>query len=569
MKENKVYNENEEKMNTLSNSAFKVSSRDEIPFYIAGVLDVSENIYDKGLEFLKEDKSFAILYNIFLELYNYIEKNNIKAFTFMLEENYVDRVYRDSYYFYFAGKHFCYSRFCKRIFLFANIYEKPILDMDSNELEKEFVGSIVIRPIPKRSVGRTLLNPKYFIGEWRCFIRMANYNLMAFGKKLAVAAFPYSMQDGETATCAEVTILNLLDYYSRSYPEYHYLLPSDINRIAKDNGYERSLPTHGLKYEMISKAFCESGFYPRLYSAKEMPKDKLRRILYYYVESGIPLSLGVSLGARNKHSIIVIGHGKLNIGEKSLKQNLYACYDKKSGNVVWICDAADAVDEFCIMDDAQMPYVLAKCELDEQCQLRLDKYTIETMMVPLYKRMYLEASDASEIFKVILASEEYGVKYLDFKNIENEKLGSQEKPIVVRIFMTSSRSLRKCRDKQFADGNTEVRTWYSTTVFPKFVWVCELSTVDMYSKKVIGEIILDATSSADANVDSLIIAHYPKRIFCRLPQDIGKGKIEVGTHDTMENEDDDVKFYKICEWQPFLPYDSNLYPTKKKGEKNE
>lgn len=444
--------------------------------------------------------------------------------------------------------------------MFATTYEKPMLDMDSDELEKAFVGSIVIRPLPKRSVGRTLLDPKYFIGDQRCFIRMADYNMMAFGKKVSVSAFPYSMQDGETATCAEVTILNLLDYYSRSYPEYHYLLPSDINRIAKDNGYERSLPTHGLKYEMISKAFCESGFYPRLYSSQKMTKDKFRRILYYYVESGIPLSLGVSIGTRNKHSIIVIGHGKLNVEGRRLQQNMYSGYDKKSGQTVWLCDAADVVDEFCIMDDAQMPYRLAKCELYRERQLRLGEYTIETMMVPLYKRMYLEASDASEIFKVILASDEYGVRCSDFEDIEKE-LGSQENPIVIRIFMTSSRSLRKCRDKQFADGNAEVRAWYSTTIFPKFVWVCELSTVLMHSKKVIGEIILDATSSADANADSLIIAHYPNRIFCRLPQDIVNQKIEVDTQGAAETEDDTVAIHKICEWQPFLPYDSNLYPT--------
>jgi hypothetical protein len=567
MKDKDSYNESEETIDTLNDSFFRVSSRDDIPFYIAGVLDISKNVYNKGTKFLKEDKSFAILFDIFSVLYTYVEKKNINAFTFMQEENYVDRVYRDSYYFYFAGKHFCYSRFCKRIFLFANTFAKPILDMDSDELEKDFVGSIVIRPLPKRSVGRTLLNPKYFIGEQRCFIRMADYNLIAFGKKVAVSAFPYSMQDGETATCAEVTILNLLDYYSRSYPEYHYLLPSDINRIAKENGYERSLPTHGLKYEMISKAFCESGFYPKLYSSKKMPKDKFRRILYYYVESGIPLSLGVSVEAQNMHSIIVIGHGKLNVEEQRLQRNLYASYDKKSDNIVWICDAADAVDEFCIMDDAQMPYTLAKCELHEQYQLRLDKYIIETMMVPLYKRMYLEASDANEIFKVILASDEYGVRDSDFEDIESGiPLGSQENPIAVRIFMTSSRSLRKCRDKQFANGNLEVRAWYSTTVFPKFVWVCELSTVSMYSEKVIGEIILDATSSADANADSLIIAHYPKRIFCRLPQDTVNDKSGVDTHSTVGNEDDAVEFHKICKWQPFFPYDSNLYSTKYENE---
>lgn len=547
-----VIQEDEERMDTLNDSFFEVSSRDEIPFYIAGILDISETVYEKGIKFLKEDKSFAIMLDIFSALFSYVESHNMKAFTFMQEENYVDWVYRDSYYFYFSGKHFCYSRFCKRIFLFANTFDKPLLDLEPDDLEKDFVGSIVIRPIPQRSVGRTLLNPKYFLGDAQCYVRGAEYNMVAFGKRVSVRAFPYSMQDGETATCAETTILNLLDYYSRSYPEYHYLLPSDINRIAKENGYERSLPTHGLKYEMISKAFCESGFYPRLYSSEKMPKDKFRRILYYYIESGIPLSLGVSAGVQNKHSVIVIGHGKVNDKKEQLQQNIYASYDKKSDNIVWICDAADIVNEFCIMDDNQMPYKLAECNLYEQYQLMLGNYIIETMMVPLYKRMYLEASDASEIFKVIIASNEYGINCADFECIEGGKsLGSQRNPLAVRIFMTSSRSLRKCRDKQFAHGNEEVRSWYSTTVFPKFVWVCELSTVEMYSKEVIGEIILDATSSADAYADSLIIAHYPRRIFCRLPQD--------ARTDELDTDVDEIR--EIRKWQPFLPYDSNLYPT--------
>lgn len=541
------------RIDTLNDSFFVVSSKEEISFYVAGILDISDTLFHKGIEFLKKDKAFSILFDVFSSLFTYIQSRNCTAFTFMLEENYVDLVYRDSYYFFFSGKHFCYDRFCKRIFLFAKVFEKPMLDLKSAELEKDFVGSIVIRPVPGRNIGRTLLNPKYFIGDAQCYIRTVKYNMVAFGKRVSVNAFPYSMQDGETTTCAEITILNLLDYFSRSYPEYHYLLPSDINRIARENGYERSLPTHGLKYEMISKAFCESGFYPRLYLAEKMSKDKFRRILYYYIESGIPLSLGVTTGIQNKHSIIVIGHGKLDLEKQRLKQNLYACHDVKSGNCMWICDAADIVDSFCIMDDLNMPYMLSTCKLLEQGPLRLGDYSVETMVVPLSKKMYLEACDASEIFKVIIASEEYGLNCADFESIEGgATLGSKENPLAVRIFMTSSRSLRKCRDEQFANGNEEARSWYSTTVFPKFVWVCELSTVDLYSKKVIGEIILDATSSADSYTDSLIIAFYPKCIFCRLPQDVKKG----------EYEPDVEIIHKIKTWQPFLPYDSNLYPTK-------
>ena len=239
--------EKEQQVYDLNDSFFEVSNREEIPFFVACILNIEESVYNKGIAFLKKDLSFSILFDIFSALFTYIEAHDIPAFTFLQEENYVDRVYRDSYYCHFSGKHFCYSRFCKRIFLFANTFDKPILDLVSDDLKKDFAGSIVIRPLPGHCIGRTLLAPKYFAEGEQCFVRLANYNMTAFGKRFSVKAFPYSMQDGETTTCAEITVLNLLDYFSRSYPEYHYLLPSDINRIARQNGYERSLPTHGLK----------------------------------------------------------------------------------------------------------------------------------------------------------------------------------------------------------------------------------------------------------------------------------------------------------------------------------
>lgn len=563
MKSKNTYNkindiqEEIQSINDLNEYCYEVSSEKEIAFYIAGILDIQDNVYKNGLDFMMKDRDFAILYQVFNTLFQYVKSKGDSSFTFLEEESYVDRVYRDSYYFYFSGKHFSYNRFCKRVFLFARTLDESFLDLTAEELQNSFVGSIVICPIPGRAVGRTLLRPKYFLGNSSAYVRWATYSVIVSGKKISVHAFPYSMQDGETTACAEITILNLLDYFSCSYPEYHYLLPSDINRIAQENGYERSLPTHGLKYEMVSKAFCESGFYPRLYSLGKMPTDKLRRILYYYIESGIPLALGVEIKSNNAHSVIVIGHGEINVDSQNFKQ-CYACYDKKSQNILWVCDASDIIGELCVMDDSQIPYKLMECKINESKELILGDYVIKTVVVPLYKKMYLEASDASEIFKVILASQEYGFPRLGLKYFEEddgnvpvgeeEYLGTKENPLVTRIFMTSSRSLRKCRDEQFADGNKEVRSWYRTTVFPKFVWVCELSIVDKYAEEVIGEVILDATSSADAYADSLIIAHYPRRIFRRFPQDIQKSGDEA-----------DGNMHEIQSWQPFRPYDSNLY----------
>lgn len=535
----------------ISNTVFEICNEEQQLDFLAWILNVSDQEFNQGKDFLIDhNTSFRVLWKLFAHLGTY---------TVVLEDHYVDRVYRDSYYFYYSGKHFNYSRFCKRLCLFNGILGHEFYDCMSEELEKCFIGSIVIRPISDRSIGRTLLNPYYFLPDTSCRIRLTEYNVTVYGKQLHVRAFPYSMQDGETTSCAEITILNLLDYYSQSYPEYHYLLPSEISGLAEMNSYERRMPTTGLSYELISKIFCDVGFYPRLYSTQKMVKIKFRHILHYYIESGIPVALGLKFGKENKHSIISIGH----VAPKSdkLGEELTSAYDAQSHNVIWICDTADTVDTYCIMDDNRVPYKLSKCiETVEEGKsdvslLKLNGCEVEYMMVPLYKRMILEAADAYDICLSILASKQFGIKgflqpdMLLTKFFDcDEKIcnyGTKEEPLVIRLFMASSRTFRKKRDEQFRNRNCEVRDLYNMTIFPKFVWVCELTSRKLYEKnQVFGEIIIDATSSADVKMDSFIIIHYPNVICCRMPEDFSCKKDSV--------------FEIIEEWQPFEAFDGNL-----------
>lgn len=319
------------------------------------------------------------------------------------------------------------------------------------------------------------------------------------------------------------------------------------------------MPTTGLSYELISKIFCDAGFYPRLYSAQKMTTTKFRHILYYYVESGIPVALGLKLGEENKHSVISIGYAAP--AHDKLGKELTCAYDSESKNVIWTCDTADLVETYCIMDDNRVPYKLSKCveEIQETKQntslLKLNECKVEYMMVPLYKRMILEAADAYDICLSILASQKFGIKdFLQSDTLSQELIrmdksicdsGTKKEPLVIRLFMASSRTFRRKRDEQFRDINCEVRDLYNMTIFPKFVWVCEFTTRELYKlDKVIGEIIIDATSSADAKTDSFIIIHYPNVMCRRMPEEFLKTK--------------DSEFEKICEWHPFDSFHGNL-----------
>jgi hypothetical protein len=516
---------------------FEIHNDDDKLLYISWVLNIPDEVYDKGKDFLiLNDNSFEILWSLF---------DNLAQFTIVTEDHYVDRVYRDSYYFYYSCKHFNYNRYCKRIFLFDGFFEDDFINIPSETLETIFIGSIVIRPINNRSIGRTLLNPSYFLNKLPCYLRLTLYNVTVYGKKLSISAFPYSMQDGETTSCAEITILNLLDYYSQTYPEYHYILPSEICKIAELNSYERRLPTVGLRYELLSKIFSEVGFYPRLYSSQKMHNLKFKRIMHYYIESGIPIALGIKVDSQNKHSIIGIGHGNLELSR--LSSTINSIIDSYSGNVIWVCDVADIVDDYIIMDDNLPPYTICNCVEREstyneitQKTLNLNSYEVEYMMVPLYKRMFLEAADAYDICMSILAHSELGIK-----NFIPE-IGSKDNPIVIRLFMASSRTLRKTRHSQFYSTNKEAAYHYNEAIFPKFVWVCELYTITEYPQQSIGEIIIDATSSPEAKTDSFIIIHYPNTICKRLP-------------DSLQNHEA-INFETLENWTPFMPFNGNLNP---------
>lgn len=537
---------------------FEIRDENQKKLFLSWLLDLPDDSLAKEAdELVKENTSFAVLWALL---------GNLNTFTAVVEQHHVDRVYRDSYYSYYSSKHFCYNRYCRRLSLFSGILEKEFLDYSTEELNKCFLGEVTIRPIADHSIGRTLLSPRVFLEKKPCFIRLTNYSMTILGKRLDVSAFPYSMQDGETTSCAETTILNLSDYYSHSYPEYRLFLPSEISSIAEKNSFERRLPTTGLSYELISRIFCEMGFYPRLYSTQKMDKRKFLHIMHYYIESGIPIALGLAKNTANKHSVIGIGYASPDLAK--LTDQVNCAYNEMNKTAIWVCDTADTVSTYCIMDDNRRPYFLCDCReivssIDNSHILTLGDYRVEYMMVPLYKRMIMEAADVYDICLSILSSDKLCIRnFFQCGQFANEaalstlgdvsKCGTKEEPLVIRLFMASSRTFRKNRDESL--GNNVLKEIYNTTVFPKFVWVCELSTPLLYSEgKVMGEIIIDATSSAEAKMNSFIMLHYPGAI-CRRQPERQMTKLEEPGDDGLDYE----TFVKVEDWRPFNSFADNL-----------
>lgn len=546
----------EKKLESLQ-SVYTIESHDELVTFLMEILAIKDNVDSE--EELQEKNSYRILYYL-------LEK--IQVFTVVVEDKYVERVYRDSYYMYFSSKHAQYDRFCKRLFLFqGNILEGIALggyafpDMNTELLQERFIGTVVIRPLQEGKIGRSLINPYFITDTENTYLRYAEYSASIFGKQLRINAFPYSMQDGETTTCAEITILNLLDYYSQKYSEYKYILPSEITDIVVKNGYERTLPSKGLGYAVITKVFSEAGFYPRLYGNDMFQEmSKFKRIMHYYIESGIPVALGVkNVINYTAHSIVAIGHGK--IRKDIIGQKKHAVYDDEFKEHIWVIDSADLCEEYIIMDDGQIPYSKYQWKSQVQEGLSSFKYTLGnyepvTLMVPLYKRMFLEAEDAYDICTTVLCSKIIGIRRFC------PELGSKDNPAIIRLFMASSRNFKHKRISGFRKTNEEVRAHYIETLFPRFVWVCEIYSKESYcEEKVIGEIVVDATASPYDN-DKILIAHYPYYIMACKTESVDM-KREDFKEMTQEEMDIDNLFDKVHSWEPFDGYAYNLFKSQK------
>lgn len=448
-------------------------------------------------------------------------------FTIVQELHYIDRCFRDAYYTYFSNQHFDVDRYSRRLSFFKGGLDKEdFFSLDTtkcDDISKIFIGVCVINPIPSGIIGRTLIDPRFLINESKrpVYIRLSKFTIHLYGKKLEVEAFPYRSQDEETMRCTEVTLLNLLEYYSNNFNDYRSVVPSEILEKEEKHNHERVLPSRGISYPLLTKVLSEFGFSPRLYNlssidsfclSKISREDELKRCLHYYVESGIPVALNLLPTGQggSGHSVVCVGHG---LAKEELKKraqrNKWISWGNKD-HCHPVINSADFYDDYVIVDDNQPVYQVRNFE-------HLSLYPdmkVENIAVPLYKRMFLDAPDAAAIFHSILHHEHLGIDTWSSNFLDPNE------DVIIRLFMSSSHSLKEYRAKTIK--SQYVREAYVLVPMPHFVWVCELYRDFDYNDglQAFGEIVIDATSvSSEHKIKSLIMMHYPGVLGVRYPND--------------------------------------------------
>lgn len=439
--------------------------------------------------------------------------------TAIVETDYVDKQYRDSYYAYYSQKYSDYRRNCVRVAFFEGALNiQQFISKPNEEIESRFIGTIVFRPLNTGMIGQTFLDPLKLKVEG--FFQTCQIRSLVCGRKLTVRAFPFSSQDAETMTCAETSLYNLIKYYAIKYSEYRELMPIEILTCIESTYYERVLPSLGISEEYIAKVLSESHFYPRLYTGVEGFSD----LINIYAESGMPFIWGLP-----GHVVNCIGHGKYkeNLTIDQLEPYV-ECREIDDKNYYFLSDSA-LIDGYIVMDDNKAPYYKTTLneitaeyyiEVNPDSEGKIINSTLreviketDAIIVPLPRRIFIDAARAKQIYESCFLTDPW---FLDDIIVANGLKGwgtTPQNPFVWRIFLTTSNKYKDYKVR--STSNQKLVEHYMSSPFPRFIWVLEIGSISSYeNRQAYVEIILDATSSIySENWGILSIAYNKHFIF--------------------------------------------------------
>lgn len=467
---------------------------------------------------VRKNIDFQKLLIDFFEFFESFLGTSNEEITIVLENYYVDCVYRDSYYNFFSNKHLEFERNSKRITFFQGDVSTDIFQNNGN-LQDALIGNAVIRPIFPGTIGRTIIAPEKFKHN-KAYIRTAKFSQTLLGHKLILKGFPFSSQDAETMSCAENTILNLMEYFGTRYGYYHILSPSDITNALSLISEQRVLPSLGMSYEQMSAILKQIGFAPIIYYRKDFEGKEFRRIFHYYIESGFPLPVAVKYeyeenkkSIKESHSIISIGHSEFGGNIKEI-----CSYAEEYSEGLSLVNTADLNQEYIFMDDNLMPYQFKKFE-QPVTYSKVTKSEITGFVVPLYKRVFLEARSAYNVVQSLIIEIRDLINLEDIVDLNGQKYDSEKNPILIRMFLTTSRNYKEF--KALYEENS-INKIIQTIPMPKFVWVGEYMLASQYLEKermAFGEVIIDSTISKYMREEGVLYARFPHHIGYKLPME--------------------------------------------------
>ena len=409
-----------------------------------------------------------------------------KTKSVVVERQYIDKDYRDTFSHFHSKRFNTPSSRCVRLHFFGEAITESDIIEGREAATKNYIGYSVIRPTKPNCIGRTFLchtlrlNTSAHISICREYVNL-------LGTRLQLEGFPFISQDSDATVCAESSLWMLLRYYSNRYPAYSEVLPFQITNLASNHAIGRRVfPSSGLYSWQMAEALRLQKFSPVVYSKQHYPHN-FYHLLYTYIESGLPLLVTVP-----QH--VVVGYGHVSNyaipapAATTTPTNIYTSHFNHS---------------IVVSDDNEFPYQLLHSVGRAQGNQIDSKYgwnDIQEFIVPLPEKVFLPAEKVQSAVENVL------------KRFQPQSASLAGKRLLLRLFLTSARSFKRSL-RERGMGHPSVQSVYRNLPLPHFVWVCEIANYAEYSadKKIVGEIVWDATRNAN-EPDGWIALHFPERL---------------------------------------------------------
>ena len=321
---------------------------------------------------------------------------------------------------------------------------------DLNEIDKRhqqyFLGYVTYYYVGHEIIGRTVIDPVKLGNNHK--ICTAEFNCYFLGSRLYVRGFPYIQQDTNVMACAQASIWMMMRYMSTRYSEYKESYPADILNANTDFSMGRHVPSAGLTLHQMSNVIARLGFYPIIHIIEGGKEDVFRESLYKYVESGIPVVVGMS---SQQHAVVLIGHTRdydVNLSDPEISDIL----TKKS-----YIPSYYFIKSFVCHNDAWLPYeIIPKKKYSPGAiQYKIAGYdfwystiTVEditVMVVPLYEKIFLEGEPVEKKAWAIFNDEDFGLEQtLKGAGIKYDLYS----PLVLRTYLTTSRAYKEFKKEK-------------------------------------------------------------------------------------------------------------------------
>lgn len=449
--------------------------------------------------------------NHFKFLQNYLGNSGLNTQTILVEEDYVSKDYLHDYATYYALCFEKYPKFCKRIHFFGNEFDnkaisKILLDQEQDEeFWKNYLGFVVVKPIPFTIIGYTVLKT-YNNGSGfnsRNFWGTREYRVHLFGNEIKFDSLAFQEQDSVLSACATTAIWSMLnkasvDYYTKLKSPNE--ITKDADRTSLDGS--RLFPNKGLNVLQICKAIENSGLvsevkppnqmvnYPELNlgSFNVLTNEYTKKVLNAYSPIGIPIILVIKVpngGGYGLHAITVSGFIQ-NPPKAILPKN----------EVSWL---SKNIDKFYAHDDQWGPF--ARIEFDGDHKLktpwsdfdpRKNPTFITNIIVPLYPKVRISYED---IEFLVLGIDAFLTLF--FGDLILNDLVWDVKIEFGNNFKTSVKQTE-------LEGDTKIE--FLTRSLPRYLWVASCYSGDFK----LFDFTFDATDIKSGMIGNGILCYFPE-----------------------------------------------------------